>query len=93
MDRDTLSRLEKLNQLRLDDTQKDNILGFFAKQDKELETLNEIDTSNVERMVHVMPIMTVVRPDIERKLFTRDELQRGAPETVDGYWQVPRLVE
>lgn len=93
MDRDTLIRLEKLNQLRLDEGQRNDILEFFAKQDKELETLNEIDTSEVERMVHVMPIMTVVRPDIEHKAFTRDELQRGAPETVDGYWQVPRLVE
>jgi Asp-tRNA(Asn)/Glu-tRNA(Gln) amidotransferase C subunit len=37
--------------------------------------------------------MTVVREDIERKLFTRDELQKGAPETMDGYWQVPRLVD
>ena len=44
-------------------------------------------------MVHVMPILTVVREDVEKKLFTRDQLQQGAPETVDGYWQVPRLVE
>ena len=27
------------------------------------------------------------------KKFTREELQAGAPETMDGYWQVPRLVE
>ena len=58
-----------------------------------LAVLNAIDTSNVERMVHVMPIMTVVREDIEKKLFTRDELQKGAPEVMDGYWQVPRVVE
>ena len=23
----------------------------------------------------------------------REELQQNAPETMDGYWQVPRLVE
>ncbi len=93
MEKDTLSRLEKLNQLRLNDTQKEAVLAFFAKQDDEISALNALDTENVERMVHVMPIMTVVRPDVEKKLFTRDELQSGAPETVDGYWQVPRLVE
>ena len=27
------------------------------------------------------------------KLFTREQLQKGAPETTDGYWQVPRLVD
>lgn len=93
MEKDTLRRLEKLNQLRLDDTQKEAVLAFFAKQDDEISALNALDTESVERMVHVMPIMTVVRPDVEKKLFTRDELQSGAPETVDGYWQVPRLVE
>ena len=93
MEKDTLRRLEKLNQLRLDDTQKEAVLSFFAKQDNEISALDAVDTESVERMVHVMPIMTVVRPDVEKKLFTRDELQSGAPETVDGYWQVPRLVE
>ncbi len=93
MDKDTLVRLEKLNQLQLTDSQKDEVLEFFAKQEKEIEKLYTADTEQVERMVHVMPIMTVVRDDVEKKLFTRDELQKGAPESTDGYWQVPRLLE
>ena len=32
-------------------------------------------------------------PDSDTRLYTREELQRSAPETMDGYWQVPRLVE
>ena len=93
MERDTLGRLERLNQLHLEDAEKDNVLAFFAKRDGEMDVLNAIDTDNVERMVHVMPIMTVVREDVAKKLFERDDLQKGAPETMDGYWQVPRLVE
>ena len=93
MERDTLGRLERLNQLHLEDAEKDNVLAFFAKRDGEMGVLNAIDTENVERMVHVMPIMTVVREDVAKKLFERDDLQKGAPETMDGYWQVPRLVE
>jgi len=93
MEKDTLVRLEKLNQLRLDDTQKEEVIDFFAKRDSEMAVLDAIDTSNTERMVHVMPILTVVRDDVEKKLFSRDDLQKGASETLDGYWQVPRLVE
>ncbi|MBQ8358000.1 MAG: Asp-tRNA(Asn)/Glu-tRNA(Gln) amidotransferase subunit GatC [Clostridia bacterium] len=93
MDQTTLQSLEKLNQLRLTDAEKEAVLAFFARQDKEMAVLDAIDTERVERMVHVMPILTVVREDVEKKLFTRDELQKGAPETMDGYWQVPRLVE
>ena len=93
MEKTTLISLEKLNQLRLTDEQRDSVLAIFDAQSSRLAELERIDTESVERMVHVMPIMTVVRDDVEKKLFTRDELQKGAPETLDGYWQVPRLVD
>ena len=93
MEKDTLLLLEKVNQLRLTDEERETVLAFFENADKDLQALNAIDTEQVERMVHVLPIATVVREDVAKKLFTRDDLQKGAPETMDGYWQVPRVVE
>ena len=93
MDKQTLRLLEMLNQLRLTEKEKDNVIEFFSKKDSEFEKLGEIDTENVERMVHVMPIMTVVRDDVVIKKFTRDELQAGAPETDEYYWCVPKVME
>ena len=93
MDRETLRRLEMLNQLSLTEAQKEDVIAFFAARDGELKTLEAIDTSETERMVHVMPIMTVVREDVVVKAFERDDLQAGAPETDEGYWCVPKVVE
>ncbi len=93
MERDTLRRLELLNQLSLTDTQKEDVLAFFAKREAELSVLDAIDTAQVERMVHVMPVMTVVREDVASQKFSREDLQAGAPETDEGYWCVPRVVE
>ena len=93
MDREILRRLELLNQLRLTDAQKDDVLAFFAAREADGAILDTVDTENVERMVHVMPILTVVREDKVVKTFTREELQRGAPETDEGYWCVPRVME
>ena len=93
MNSDILRRLQKLNQLKLTEAEERDMLSFFEKQKAEMEALSAINTDSVERMVHVMPIFTVVREDVVVKKFTRDELQAGAPETMDGYWQVPRLVE
>ena len=93
MDRETLRRLELLNQLRLTETQKDEVISFFEKREDDLKTLENIDTTNTERMVHVMPIMTVVREDVASQPFSREDLQAGAPETDEGYWCVPRVVE
>lgn len=93
MNKEILKRLERLNQLELTEEQREEIITFFELKEKENESLNEIDTENVTRMVHVMPIETVVREDKAIKKFSREDLQKGAPETTDGYWQVPRLVE
>ncbi|MBR5459252.1 MAG: Asp-tRNA(Asn)/Glu-tRNA(Gln) amidotransferase subunit GatC [Clostridia bacterium] len=93
MDKDTFRRLELLNQLKLTETEKADAFAFFGSREKERLALDKIDTSSVERMVHVMPIMTVVREDVAVQKFSREALQQGAPETDEGYWCVPRVVE
>ncbi len=93
MEREVLRRLEKLNQLQLTDEQAVALTAFLEAQHTEIESLNAIDTDKVERMVHVLPVPAALREDVAEKNFDRDDLQKGAPETMDGYWQVPRLVE
>lgn len=93
MDREILRRLELLNQLKLTEEQKEAFLAFYAHREKDLAALDTVDIETVERMVHVMPIMTVIREDVASQPFTREELQAGAPETDEGYWCVPRVVE
>ena len=93
MDRETLRRLEMVNQLALTEEEKDDVTAFFAKRDDDLALINAIDTSATERMVHVMPIMTVIREDVATQIVTREELQKSAPETDSGYWCVPKVME
>lgn len=93
MNRETLRKLSLLNQLALTEPQKEAVIGFFAKADSELEQLNAIDTENVERMVHVMPILTVVREDVVSQPYTPAELQAGAADVDEDYWCVPRVLE
>lgn len=93
MDRETLRRLELLNQLALTEEEKEAALAYFAEREEGRRILDRIDTADTERMVHVRPILTVVRPDIAKKPFTRDELQAGAPDAGEGFWRVPRVLE
>ena len=93
MDIEALRRLEMLNQLDLTEEEKSNFLSFYGRREEDLATLDEIDTSNVQRMVHVIPIMTVVREDVVAQPFSREDLQAAAPETDEGYWCVPRVIE
>ena len=93
MDKETLRKLELLNQLALTEEQKDETIAFFAKRDEDMALINTIDTESTERMVHVMPIMTVIREDVATQIVTREELQKSAPETDSGYWCVPKVME
>ena len=93
MDIKTLERLQKLNQLNLTEEETAKILSFFETAAKDAEILDTVNTDNVERMVYVMPMTNIIREDIAKKLFTRDQLQEQAPGAMDGYWQVPRLVD
>ncbi|MBQ3549658.1 MAG: Asp-tRNA(Asn)/Glu-tRNA(Gln) amidotransferase subunit GatC [Clostridia bacterium] len=93
MDREILRRLELLNQLKLTEAEKEDVLSFFAAREAEHKVLEAIDTANTERMVHVMPIDTVVREDVVVKMFEREDLQAQAPETDEGYWCVPKVME
>ena len=93
MDREILRRLELLNQLKLTEAEKEDVLSFFAAREAEHKVLEAIDTANTERMVHVMPIDTVVREDVVVKRFEREDLQAQAPETDEGYWCVPKVME
>ena len=93
MDAVILNRLQKLNQLSLTEDETADMLAFFEKAEKDFKILDTVDTADTERMVHVMPMTNIIRDDVSSQPFTRDELQAGAPEATDGYWQVPRLVE
>ena len=93
MDRNTLLDLEHLNQLALTPEEQDDMLAFFAAREADWETLAKVDTENVERMVHVRPLVNVMREDVPSQPFSREDLLAQAPESMDGYWQVPRVLQ
>lgn len=93
MDKEILRRLELLNQLSLSSEEKAAFLAFYAEREEAFAELSAIDTERTERMVHVMPIPTVVREDVARQPFTREALQAAAPDAGEGYWRVPRVLE
>lgn len=93
MEKDALMQLEKLNQLRLTEEQRAATLAFFADREADMATLDAIDTQNAERMVHVMPLENVLREDRAIEPFSREQLQAGAPQADEGYWQVPRTLD
>jgi aspartyl-tRNA(Asn)/glutamyl-tRNA(Gln) amidotransferase subunit C len=66
--------------------QLDSILGY-------IDTLNELDTSQVEPTTTVIPMVSVMREDVVRQSLSQDEALANAPDREDVYFRVPRIIE
>lgn len=58
-----------------------------------IDTLNELDTADVEAMSHSFPITNVLRKDEVKPSMTPDEIVANAPESQDGAFVVPKTVD
>ena len=91
--RSVFSNVQQLNQLSLTEDEEKVMQDIFTMMNANEEKLKDIDTENVDIMVHVMPMKNVLREDVRSQPFTREELLKDAPEQSDGSWLVPRLVK
>ena len=82
----TLARLnftdEEEIQLAL---QMDAILGYMEK-------LNEVDTSTVPPLSHVLDDLNVFRSDEAYQRISHDEALKNAPESDSDYFRVPKVI-
>jgi len=57
------------------------------------EQMQEVDTSDVEAMAHPTHAVQRLRDDVVREDNKREQFQSIAPETGDGYYLVPQVIE
>ena len=55
--------------------------------------LDAIDTGAAEPLVSVLDLSNIMRDDISVKLLPGDELLKNAPESYNGYFQVPAAID
>ena len=91
--RATFSNAQQLNQLALTEKEDEDMQNIFKMMKAHEDALKDIDTENVEEMIYVMPMTNVLREDVRKQNFAREDLLKGAPERSEDSWQVPRLVK
>lgn len=93
VDIETVRRIAKLARLRVEETQAEalvvdlnNILGW-------VEQLGELDTDGVPPMTSVVEMRLPMREDAVTDGGRAEDIVRNAPETTDGFFLVPKVVE
>ncbi len=58
-----------------------------------VEQMNSVDTGDITPLAHPLDIAARLRDDKVTETNQRDRFQHQAPETEDGYFLVPRVIE
>ena len=57
-----------------------------------VEQLTEVDTENVEPMVHALELQNVLAPDVQVASLSRDEALQNAPSSDSECFRVPAVL-
>ncbi len=82
-----------LARLRLDDAEVERLRGELTAILGYAEKLQSLDTEGVEPMTHAVPLECPLRPDEVGASLPADEALADAPQRVDDFFGVPRIIE
>src|SRR5215813_1200031 len=91
--KEEVEKVAKLARLELTEGEQ----STFAKQLSQIlthvETLKQYDTTGVEPTATVLGQVNVFRPDDVRPSLSVDRALANAPESADGFFVVPKIIE
>lgn len=88
----TMDNVEILAKLALSDEERAKAMEEMEKILAYVDKLNELDTNEVEPLVHVMPEVNVFREDIVTNEDGADKSLMNAPKKKDNQYMVPKTV-
>lgn len=93
LDKATVARIAALARIKVPDSELDALAGALSKILTWVEQLDAVDVSGVEPMAAVTHARPPLREDKVTDGGIRDEILANAPETTDGFFVVPKVVE
>jgi aspartyl-tRNA(Asn)/glutamyl-tRNA(Gln) amidotransferase subunit C len=88
-----VDHVARLARLQLHEAEKALMREQLAKILSYIDALNALDTEGVEPTTHAVPVVNVMREDETRPCFPPDEMLANAPDRVDAFFRVPRIIE
>ena len=82
-----------LSRLEVPEDQLDQVTGQMDSILEYVNLLAKVNTDGIEPTAHVLPLKNVLRADEARPSLSRELALSNAPETEDGYFKVPKIME
>lgn len=82
-----------LARLQLDDEERESLASDMNQILDYMSTLQELDTSDVEPLEHVIDLEYRLRDDKAEEPLSHEDALKNAPDADSDYFRVPRVIE
>ena len=93
IDKNTTLKIAKLSRIKLKDDEINELSTQLSSILDWVEQLNEVNTDNIEPLSNVSIAELPLRKDEESKEDKSDDILSNAPEKLENYFVVPKVVE
>ena len=93
IDKNTINKIARLSRIKLDDRESEDYLKDLNSILDWVEQLNEVNTENVEPLSNISSSILPKREDDSKDTNTSEEILENAPDKLEGFFAVPKVVE
>ena len=93
IDEKVVDYVARLSRIRLEGPEKQRLAEQLGRIVAYVEKLKELDTDDVEPLAHPLETTNVFREDKEKESLSVEEALKNAPDSGDGFFQVPAVID
>lgn len=90
---DMIKNLADLSRLTFNPHEREDIKKDLQQMISFVDKLNEVDTRNVEPLLHMTEAVNIYREDIVQGSMEKTEALKNAPLTDNNYFKVPKVIK
>ena len=91
--KNTINKIARLSRIKLDDKESEDYIKDLNLILDWVEQLNEVNTENVEPLSNISSSVLPKREDTPKDANSSDEILENAPDKLEGFFAVPKVVE
>lgn len=92
IDKEVIKKIAHLARLELNDEAEKNMHKDFNKILSWMDKLNEVNTKDVEPLIHMSEEVNVLRDDVAVNALSHEEALKNAPKKDSDYFRVPKFL-
>lgn len=93
LEKSDVEKIAHLARLAVSEDELDSVASDLSNILDLVEQMNAVDTADVEPMAHPLHMLQRLREDVVTEMDQRDLFQSIAPETENGLYLVPKVIE